>query len=250
MPYRPGPFTRVDQSNVTPQTDTVEFTDDALIFAGKLQAVASGWDDFFVTLEAMAVDPLADLEGIAIDDITAEVALGSAWMQVPNLDAAMTMYADADTSLGIAVSFAPAQAWLDPPAAFVAPGDNLLPITPVIPPGGFDAGATGSVGSTAPDARPGVKLRNFTRIGAPNFVVGDTFEVIALGNAGQTVTASGTFNGADIGNATFGTLDANGALGIQGVMAPENVGAWHEDWYFDGQHITGFNFIVTSAQTS
>ena len=249
MPLAPGPFLLAPQSNVAVQPGVYDFTDDALTLASEINSNLSGWDDFFDDLGLLAADPLDDLVDGPLDEIVTAISVGVFQSQLPDLDSVVTSYATADSQLSIAASFAPLQSWTDPPAPFVPPGSVLNLIPPVIPPGSYTPGTTSPVGSAVPTTPPYVQLLNLTRIGQTNFVVGDTFQIAALGKPGQDVTASATQDGETLPTADYGTLDGNGALGIQGVMGPDNVGAWHEDWFFDGVPVSSFNFLVTPANS-
>lgn len=247
MPLAPGPFRQAPQSDVAVQPGVYDFTDDAIELSSGINSYLSGWDPFIADLTLLASDPLADLTDGTLDGILAAIGGGIAQASMPALDQIATVYSLADAQLSIATSFAPAQAWLDPPSPFIPPG-NVLNITPPsVPVGAFTAGDYLPVSATVPGA-PTVLLVNVTRVGQSNFVVGDSFNVIGTGGKpGQLVTVDGVFNGQDLGVTQQATLDANGAFSVPGTMAPLNVGAWQENWYFDGLRVVNINFIVTAG---
>jgi len=245
MPLVPGPFDLQTDDAVAINPGVYDFTDDALTLAADVQSNVQGWNDFLADLTIMASDPLDDLTGLDIDALLLAVSYSGSWSDLPNLDTAITNYDDASTMLYTAVSFAPAAAWQDPPAPFVPPGSELNLSVPVVPINAYVPGSSGVVGDQSNFARPTVQLWNFTRVGATNFVEGDTYEIALLGSPGQSVSVGGTFNGAPLTITAMGTLDPLGNLGLQGVMGPDVVGAWHEDWYFDDALVTSFDFIVS-----
>jgi hypothetical protein len=249
MPLQPGPFDQVSQDAVAVQPGVWDFTDDAIALAAEVQSNTQGWNPFILDLGDFAADPLDDLTVFDADAVLQGVALSVAWSDIPNVDYALTTYDDANTQLGIALSFAPASAWQDPPAPYEPPGSVLNLTAPTVPINAYAPGTSGIVGDQNQFAPPFVQLWNFTRIGSVNFVEGDTFQIAILGNPGQTVTVGGQFNGAQLIVTVMGVLDANGKLGLQGVMGPDVVGAWHEDWYFDGVLVRSFDFIVSPANT-
>lgn len=247
MPLTPGPFVQVSPLNVTLPPGVYDFTDDALTLSAQISSNLSGWDAFVGAVSALAADPLADLLDPLYDGIGAAVAGGIGATALPSIDAALTSYGMADAQLSIAVSFAPPQAWVDPPAPFIPP-TGALEISPIeIPAGAFTPADYLPPGSGVPGG-PGVQLLNITRPGQSNFNVGDQFQVVGTGGKpGQVVTVDGSINGDDLGLSTIGTLDATGAFTVGGTMAPANVGAWQEYWYFDGVLSANINFIVIQA---
>lgn len=245
MPLVPGPFNLQPDDAVAVSSGTWDFTQDALDLAAEVQSNTQGWNDFFTAVEAL--DITDDLDTLDTDALLLAIDYAGAWSDIPNLDTAITNYADADSQLSLAIAFAPSAAWEDPPAPYVPPGSVLNLTAPTVPVGAFNAFTTGTVGDESRLTAPGVQLWNFTRVGYANFFQGDTFELIFLGNPGQTVSVGGSFNGASITYTDMGTLDQNGKLALQGTMGPDVIGAWHEDWYFDGALVKSFDFIVSPA---
>jgi hypothetical protein len=245
MPLVPGPFNLQPDDAVAVSSGVWDFTADALDMAAKVQSNTAGWDDFFTALGDL--DITDDLDTLDTAGLLIAIDYSTAWSDIPNLDWAMDRYTDADTQLGIAISFAPAAAWQDPPAPYVPPGSVLNLTAPTVPINAYVPGTSGIVGDQSDFSIPTVQLWNFSRVGYTNFFEGDSFELVFLGNPGQTVTVGGTFNGGALTITTMGTLDQNGKLALQGFMGPDVVGAWHEDWYFDGALIKSFDFIVSPA---
>lgn len=250
MPLAPGPFLQAPQSDVAVQPGVYDFTDDALALAAQFNSNLSGWDSFTDGLTALATDPLDDLTDGSIDAVVAAVGAGIAMATLPSIDSVVTAYGLADAQLNIAIAFAPVQAWADPPAPFIPPG-NVLNIAPLsVPAGAFTPGNYLPASAGVPGA-PTVTLLNVTRGGQNNFVVGDQFSVVGTGGTpGQAVTVDGVQNGQDFGVSSWATLDGTGSFASQGTMAPGNVGAWQEYWYFDGVLVAQLNFIVTSGNVS
>jgi hypothetical protein len=247
MPLERGPFALVADAAVSFPPGNYDFTDDALVLADKVASNLSGWDDFLLDAGDFAADPLDDLTAFDADALLQAVALTVAWSDLPNIDYAISGYDDANTQLGVAFAFAPAAAWEDPPGPFVPPGSVLNLTAPTVNINAFNPGTSGVVGQQGGNTRPTAELWNLTRIGALNFVEGDTFQLALMGSPGQVVTVGGSFNGATLDVTSMGVLDPFGNLGLQGVMGPDVVGAWHEDWYFDGQLVISFDFIVSPS---
>jgi hypothetical protein len=238
------------QSDVAVQPGVYDFTDDALALAAQFDSNLSGWDPFITGLEALASDPLEDLLDGTVDALVTATGLGIAQAALPSIDSVVTAYGLADSQLNIAIAFAPVQAWADPPAPFIPPG-NVLNITPpAVPAGAFTPGNYLPASASVPGA-PTVTLLNLTRGGQNNFVVGDQFSVVGTGGTpGQAVTVDGVQNGQDFGVSAWATLDGTGSFASQGTMAPGNKGAWQEYWYFDGVLVAQLNFIVTEGNAA
>ena len=247
MPLQPGPFVQAPQSDVAVQPGVNDFTDDAVLWASGLQSTISGWDGFFADLYGLASDPLADLTDGSLGAIAAELGAETAAANLPDLDATLTLFTIAGNALTAANAFAPAEAFTDPPAPFIPPGNALNINPPLVPPNAFTPGLYVSSLQGAAGV-PSVILVNNTRVGQVNFVVGDSFTVIGTGGtSGQLVTVDGLQNGYELGVSTIATLDGTGSFATQGTMGPANVGAWQENWYFDSVLIANLNFIVTSG---
>lgn len=243
MPLVAGPFTLQPDSAVAVTSGVWDFTPDAAALVLDVAAITDTWADFFTVVDSFDIaDELDTYDDAAV---TLAISYLDAWADFPNLDYAETMYSNADSLLGVALAFAPDAAWVDPPAPYVPPGSVLNLTAPTVPVNAFSVTTTGTVGDQSPLTAPGMQLWNFTRVGYANFFEGDTFELVFLGNPGQTVSVGGTFNGATLTVTDMGTIDETGKLGLQGVMGPDVVGAWHEDWYLDGVLLKSFDFIVS-----
>ena len=247
MPEVPGPFALLPDSAATGTPGVYDFEADAVAMESKVQSLVSGWDGFFSDAYSLASDPLADLEGIDFGGILGSVATGAAASDFPSLNDTAVSYDLANQQLGIALSFAPADAWRDPSAPFIPPDSAAVLTAPVLPDDAFDPATLGTVGSSLPPLRPGVQLFNLTRIGASNFVVGDNFTVLVYGAPGQAVTVYAVQDGKSLGTAAMGETDSAGNFRLDGTMAPDAVGAWQEIWYLDGVKVQAFSFIVTGS---
>jgi hypothetical protein len=245
MPLQPGPFHLLADAEVAVEPGSYNFGDDALTMATDVQSNVQGWNDALLDMGDLAADELPDLTGFDADAVIAGIAVASGAAEFPSLDDASDRWFEAAGQLDIAEGFAPEQSWQDPPGPFVPPEGILTVPVPTVPVGAYAPGTSGIIGVGSDNTRPTVEIWNFTRVGAVNFVEGDTFEIALLGQAGQEVSVGGTYNGQPLEVTVMGTLDANGNLGLQGVMGPDVVGPWHEDWYFDGQLIRSFDFLVS-----
>jgi hypothetical protein len=247
MPLEPGPFSQAPAADVFFPAVAYDFTDDALTLSGELDAIASGWDGFFTDAGNLAA------EG-------ADVAIGLDWVYAvgwllgqagalprPDLDIVDQGFASAAGMLNDAVAFAPAQAWQDPGAPFLPPDSALTLAVPSVPTGAFVPAPNFTVGASGAGATRFVGLYNTTRVGATNFVVGDQFTLLALGNPGDDLTVDANFNGEQLPSSDYGPIDSTQQLFIKGTMAPENVGVWREDWSLSGQLMASFNFVVSNS---
>lgn len=244
MSLQPGPFLQQAEGDASFPPGVYDFTHDAQALSDELNAIAAGWDQILIDAANLAADPLDDLNAIDDNSIADAVALQTTLTGFPELDDAVGFYGDGDMQLDSAVAFAPMQAWQNPPSAFVPPGASLTLHAPTIDPGSFNPATTGTVGGTGNYQKPNVQFWNFTRVGATNFVVGDTFELAFWGDPGQQISVGGSFNGVAFPITDYDVLSELGTLGKDGVMGPGQVGAWHEDWYFDGSLVTSFDFVV------
>lgn len=247
MALAPGPFLQLGGDAVSIDPGVYDFTDDAQNLSSSLNVMYDSLTPFVADLLPLAEDPLDDLTGPALDSVALSIAIADTLAAVPSIDDALTSFETGDVLLTQAISFAPPQAFIDPPQPFLPPPDTPSVPTPTVPLGAF---APGSYVASAPlpnPTGPYVQLLNITRVGQTNFVVGDQFKVIGLGTAGQRVTVSATFQGQELGTSDYGTLGSDGTFSLTGTMSPENVGAWFETWYFDDQPIASFNFLVAAG---
>lgn len=247
MTFAIGPFAQLDPANASVVSAGYDFTDMATEVSSGLTLTADGWDASLGTLALVAADPLTDLLDGTLDDILAALVVADTMADLSDLDPVFDAYTVADAQLTTAISFAPVQAWVDPPAPFVPPDTAIGLTTPTVPLGNFTPGVF-TPGATPTDPNgPQVALLNTTRTGQTNFVVGDQFKVIFVGNPGQVVTVTATLNGVDLPEATLATIGADGTATITGTEGPDEVGAWFESYYFDGQLVQSFNFVVVAG---
>lgn len=247
MPQVPGPFTQGNTANINVESQGYDFTDDAAALQGDLAAIAQDWEPLIQYLEAAAVDPGDIAAGIDLGglfSITDEMGRATQPSYIANMVEGL---AQAQAALDAAIQFAPAQAWTDPAAPYVPPDSVLTLAVPTVPPGEYEQAPVINVGPGNEGATTGVLLSNLTRYGSSNFVVGDQFQVLATGNAGDEVTAKATFNGETLPPTDWGPIPANLQLKITGTMGPANVGAWSQQWFIAGVLQSSFNFVVTNS---
>lgn len=247
MPLQPGPFLQGSQADVAIPPGNYDFTDDALTLGSQLGTIAIGWDDFLNDLEDLALEPVDPTLGINDAALIQEIAYEQTLAAMPALDAILTEINTTDLLFIAATAFAPAAAWTDPTASFVPPDPTQTIVVPTVPLGDYDPFITSSVSAPPGGSLPSVTLQNTTRVGSPNFVVGDSFLVNVVATAGQQVSVDAIFNGADLGTAGIGTTDSRGNLAISGVEGPDQVGGWLQNWYVAGQLVATFSFIVSPS---
>lgn len=247
MGLAPGPFfpATVDATGATP--GVYDFTADALAVQGQIQAITDSWgpsigDMINLSQEAVDVDLVVDLDAVLADLVT-----GSAQIPLSEMSTVANDWTTADGALGAALSFAPAQAWSDPPSAYVPP-DNVLTLSvPQINPNAFVTAPNTTVGANSGGVEPFVGLYNLTRVGALNFVSGDQTEVVILGALGADVTVLSTLNGESLPAADFGPIDSTGQMFILATQGPASVGVWSQQWFVGGVLLGSFNFIVSPS---
>jgi hypothetical protein len=253
MPYLPGPLTLQDAANVgivTKDYDFAGFTNDQLGDVGPtIDGMQAFFDDATLLLDEPE-DPYPDLDLNGMHDV-----LGTYSDPVGILG-----IADILTSLGIAVvnlsgavGAAPAEAWQDDPAPFVAPAAVQAIAVPEIPLGFLDVqvpGATGAPPPKLPAPPPstpsGVILANLTRVGSGNFWVGDSYEITATGVPGARVTVQSTLNGQDLGSTYIGSIGDDGNFSTGGTEEPDAVGAWQQQWFVGPNNVAAYSFQVFS----
>lgn len=247
MPLQPGPFLQGSQADVAIPPGNYDFTDDGLALAAQLQAIASGWDSFFLDLGNLAAEPLDPTLGIDDAALIGEIAYEQGIATLPVIDAIVTAISSTDLLFIAATSFAPMAAWTDPTLPFVPPDPTQTIVVPTVPLGDYNPVINANVGGPASGAPPSVTLQNTTRVGSLNFVVGDSFLVNVIGTPGQAVSVDAVFNGVDLGMTQMGTTDSQGNFGLSGVEGPAQVGGWLENWYVGGQLVATFSFIVSPS---
>jgi len=253
MGYQPGPLLLQNAGNVGISTSNYNFAGDVDDQLHELGTIPAGWDPFIADaglLMAQSSDPFPDVDiGAALQTVHAysdpATLLGTVGM--------VQALAVADVQLGGAFSFAPAEAWTDSGAPFVAPVPAETIGVPSVAPGSINVTVSGTplAPTTGPPIGPqstvtSVTLLNLSQYGNTNFRLGDQFQVTAIGPIGSQVAAHGVLNGVDLGISTFGTIATDGRLVITGVMDQVSVGVWHEDWYVGGLIVQRFDFVVVA----
>lgn len=247
MPLEPGPFLLASPADVAVEPGVWDFTNDALTMQGNVHTTTAGWDPFIFDLDNLSSD-IADVAiGVDLPGILSDLDFISGHLPLSYFDDMMQGFFDSQTLLGAATAFAPAQSWTDPGGPFVPPDSALVLVPPTVDPSAFVSAPNITVGAGPANPNHSVSLYNVTRIGAINFVVGDTFHVFAIGTTGQHLTATGVFNGEQLPVTDYGVLDSDGHLELDGVMGPENVGTWSEQWSLDGFLQAKFDFVVTDS---
>lgn len=254
MPYLPGPLLLQTADNVGVHVSEYHF----LTFAGEQLGDVDGTGDTIDSaLRDMAFalsgpeDPFPDVDLHAAMDITQVYAAAPL---PPDFLSVVDAVSDADAGLGAAIGFAPAEAWTDPPAPFVSPTAAPAIAIPFIPPN-IDVQVTGSVPVTgsvssgqAPIASPySVTLTNLTTFNSSIFVVGDQFQVRAVGPLGQLVRVDATLDGQDLGMTVQGVIGSDGTWTLNGTMDPTAIGAWTEQWSIGNSIVADFNFVVVNG---
>jgi hypothetical protein len=247
MPQEPGPFLLASAADVAVEPGVWDFTEDALTLQGSVQATTAGWDPFIFDLDNLSSD-IADVAiGVDLPGILSDLDFISAHLPLSYFDDMLQGFFDSQSLLNTATAFAPAQSWTDPGAAFVPPDSALVLVPPTVAPNAFVPAPNITVGAPPASGAAAVTLYNTTRIGATNFVVGDGFRVFAIGNPGDHLTATGIFNGEQLPVTDYGVIAADNQLNLEGVMGPENVGVWAQQWSVAGELLGSFNFIVSDS---
>ncbi|HXN46765.1 MAG TPA: hypothetical protein VN893_09025 [Bryobacteraceae bacterium] len=88
-----------------------------------------------------------------------------------------------------------------------------------------------AVAAQAPVAR----ITNATRPSAPDFQIGDRFEIVVTGTAGQPVSVRTTLNGRTDWGPVIGRIDSNGRWSTSGQFEKSDFGDWSEVWTVGGR---------------
>ena len=88
-----------------------------------------------------------------------------------------------------------------------------------------------AVAAQAPVAR----IANTTRPSSPDFQIGDRFEVVVTGTAGQPVSVRTTMNGRTDWGPVIGRIDKNGRWSTTGQFEKGDFGDWSEVWTVGGR---------------
>jgi len=254
MGYQPGPLLLQSAGNVGIVTTNYNFAGDVSDQLGDLDTLPGSWEPFLQDAGSLlqeSSDPFPDVDiGAAMQTVHAYSDPATLLGIGPMVQA----LAVADVQLGQAIGFAPAEAWTDSGAPFVAPSPAETVGVPVIPPGSINVTVSGTPlpGPPSTPVAPQittstVTLLNTSSYGNPNFRVGDEFQVTALGPINSQVKVHGTLNGSDLGISSIGNIGTDGKLVIPGVMDVNSVGVWHQDWYVNGTVVAAFDFVVVDA---
>jgi hypothetical protein len=247
MPYAPGPLSLFNAADLGTQAVDYDFTGFTTQAMGDLDSLGADIDDQLATIENFAGEPSDPLAGTDFVNVLTTIAVGISGAKLPDFGAIDDALSIGDGLLNTATGFAPAQAWQDPGGSFQIPDAATSLPAPQISPGAFSPTTSVPVGTTPPQATRAVALYNTTRIGQPNFVVGDQFQLSAVGKPGEAVEVDPVFNGDDLGRTLYGQIGADSTFTLTGTQGPETIGVWKEDWYIGGNFIATFNFVVLPA---
>lgn len=247
MPQQRGPFILQPDSLLIVAPGKYDFTSQAQDLGGELDDAIAALDSFDAVASNHAAEPIENLIALDFDGIAAELEVQQAAVSLPYLDDLDAGFAEAAGQLNGAIAFAPTQAWTDPGGAYVPPDSVLTLKVPTVDPETFKPAQNFQVGQYTGGQNPAIALFNSTRIGSVNFFVGDVYDVVGLGKLGDVVSVRATLNGSLLPDVTFDPMDSSGQFFLHGTMAPEQVGAWHQDWYIDGQLLGSFNFLVAPS---
>jgi hypothetical protein len=247
MPYAPGPLSLFNAADLQTAEVDYGFTDFTIGALGDLDSLGADIDDQLVTIDNFAGEPSDPLAGTDFDNVLTVIAIGISGAKLPDLSAIDDAITVGDGLLSTATGFAPAQAWQDPGGPFEIPSSATSLPVPQVPAGAFSPTTSVPVGTTPPVSSQLIALYNLTRIGQPNFVVGDQFQLSAVGKPGDAVEVDAVFNGQDLGRTLYGQIGSDKTFTLTGTQGPEAVGAWKEDWYLGGVFVATFNFVVLPA---
>lgn len=102
---------------------------------------------------------------------------------------------------------------------------------------------SGSVQSS-PGGVTVLTLRNITTGNPNNINVGDTWQVDATGNVGDSVSVVSVKDGFKFGEVVLGTIGSDGKFTTRGNPVANDVGQWNQTWKVGGNPITTTSFIV------
>ncbi len=103
-------------------------------------------------------------------------------------------------------------------------------------------------GCGGPSLPSTAQVKNLTRPGASDFVVGEKFEVVVTGTPDQVVMCAASQNSSPPAKGTFGRTDKNGRFSLTGAITQIHVGEWSEQWQVGGVKAAPFRFTVKPAQ--
>ena len=256
MPQQPGPLILQHSATLNLKPGTYDFTDLTAADMGDVDAIGA---DITHSLLDLADEAGAQGDPAPGFDVNAALdAIGAA--PFDNLDGNTgTMaagVADSDTFYGLASSIVPTEAWLNQPAPFDPNADPSVNLN-------YGTGATDG-GPAAPSNLPPQTqvfnqlttsplyqfgLANLTQYGANQFSVGDRFKLTLDGPPYATIHVKAWFNGTNLGDVVMGQTDQVGHYELTGVMTPDQVGAWSEEWWGNAVLIQEVAFFVVSEGT-
>lgn len=93
----------------------------------------------------------------------------------------------------------------------------------------------GVAGLAASAQGPVVRIANATRPSGTDFRIGDRFEIVVTGTAGQPVSVRTTMNGRTDWGPVIGSTDRNGRWSTDGQFEKGDFGDWSEVWTVGGK---------------
>ncbi len=93
----------------------------------------------------------------------------------------------------------------------------------------------GVVGLAVAAQNPAVRIANATRPAAPDLQIGDRFEIVVTGTAGQPVSVRTTMNGRTDWGPVIGRTDSDGRWSTTGQFEKRDFGDWREVWTVGGR---------------
>ena len=160
---------------------------------------------------------------------------------------------DGDVFYNAATEIAPLEAWLNQPAPFDPSADPTVNLNfgqgaqspgPGAPPNVPSQGSGFNMLVTAADYR--FTLTNLTNYNADYFTVGDQWKLTIDGPPNVQIHAQAWFSGQNLGDNILGVTDQLGHFELTGVMGPDQVGAWLEEWYGNAELIQTVDFFVVA----
>ena len=102
-------------------------------------------------------------------------------------------------------------------------------------------------GCSTPSVPSTAQVKNLSRPGAADFVVGEKYEVVVTGTPDQVVLCAASQNASPPAKATFGRTGKNGRFSLTGTMQQLHLGLWTEQWQVGGVKAAPFTFEVKPA---
>jgi hypothetical protein len=250
MPYAPGPFVQVDQSAVQIAPGNYDYEDFATTSLAEIDVLTASWDPYILDMGALAADPTDPAGDVDLDAVLGALGIDIGLLEFPSIDAVVTALDVSESALNDAVGFAPAAAWTDPVQPFQEPDTQPVLAPETISESAFNPAGLVGVGQSGVFPATSVGLSNGTAVGSFNFTVGDVGVVYATGTPGADVSFSAAQYGQDLGTVTLGQIGADGTFTYKATFGPDEVGAWHEDFFVGGVFVASFDFIVAPASST